>query len=213
MRPAACTSVRKAPARAPGPACYGNGGTQPTVTDAHLLLGHLAADRFLAGRMQLDTAASTRAVEDARCEAARPRRAARRGRHHRDRDRGDGERRARGDDRTRTRSARLRARRLRRRGSAARRRRGARTRDQHRDHSAGAGHVLRVRHAHGRSAARIRADVSRAAHGRRTRRNGSVLQNARSRSDDVAAHRPACRARTRCSNTRSTCATSVRTTR
>jgi N-methylhydantoinase A len=48
---------------APGPACYGNGGTQPTVTDAHLLLGHLAADRFLAGRMQLDTAASTRAVE------------------------------------------------------------------------------------------------------------------------------------------------------
>ena len=49
---------------APGPACYGNGGTQPTVTDAHLLLGHLAADRFLAGRMQLDTAASTRAVEE-----------------------------------------------------------------------------------------------------------------------------------------------------
>jgi N-methylhydantoinase A len=48
---------------APGPACYGNGGTQPTVTDAHLLLGHLAADRFLAGRMHLDTAASTRAVE------------------------------------------------------------------------------------------------------------------------------------------------------
>ena len=48
----------------PGPACYGNGGTQPTVTDAHLLLGHLAADRFLAGRMQLDTAAATRAVEE-----------------------------------------------------------------------------------------------------------------------------------------------------
>jgi N-methylhydantoinase A len=47
----------------PGPACYGAGGTQPTVTDAHLLLGHLAADRFLAGRMPLDTAAATRAVE------------------------------------------------------------------------------------------------------------------------------------------------------
>ena len=46
----------------PGPACYGNGGTQPTVTDAHLVLGHLAADRFLAGRMQLDLAASTSAV-------------------------------------------------------------------------------------------------------------------------------------------------------
>ena len=48
---------------APGPACYGNGGTQPTVTDAHLLLGHLAADKFLAGRMQLDPAAAERAVE------------------------------------------------------------------------------------------------------------------------------------------------------
>jgi N-methylhydantoinase A len=47
----------------PGPACYGGGGTQPTVTDAHLLLGHLAADRFLAGRMQLDTTAATRAME------------------------------------------------------------------------------------------------------------------------------------------------------
>jgi N-methylhydantoinase A len=47
---------------APGPACYGNGGTLPTVTDAHLLLGHLAADRFLAGRMQLDTNAATAAV-------------------------------------------------------------------------------------------------------------------------------------------------------
>jgi N-methylhydantoinase A len=48
----------------PGPACYGNGGTLPTVTDAHLLLGHLAADKFLAGRMQLDPAAAARAVAD-----------------------------------------------------------------------------------------------------------------------------------------------------
>ena len=47
----------------PGPACYGGGGTLPTVTDAHLLLGHLAADRFLAGRMRLDAAAAARAVE------------------------------------------------------------------------------------------------------------------------------------------------------
>ncbi len=49
---------------APGPACYGNGGEQPTVTDAHLLLGHLAADRFLAGRMRLDVDAASRAVAD-----------------------------------------------------------------------------------------------------------------------------------------------------
>lgn len=47
----------------PGPACYGNGGTAPTVTDAHLLLGHLAAERFLGGRMALDTPAAQRAVQ------------------------------------------------------------------------------------------------------------------------------------------------------
>jgi N-methylhydantoinase A len=38
----------------PGPACYGRGGTEPTVTDANLLLGRLDPDNFLAGEMQLD---------------------------------------------------------------------------------------------------------------------------------------------------------------
>ncbi|MPZ63316.1 MAG: hydantoinase/oxoprolinase family protein [Propionibacteriales bacterium] len=38
---------------APGPACYGWGGTRPTVTDADLLLGYLTAERFLDGRLQL----------------------------------------------------------------------------------------------------------------------------------------------------------------
>jgi N-methylhydantoinase A len=38
----------------PGPACYGNGGTEPTVTDADLVLGYLDADSFLGGRMRLD---------------------------------------------------------------------------------------------------------------------------------------------------------------
>jgi N-methylhydantoinase A len=38
----------------PGPACYGRGGTQPTVTDADLVLGYLAADTFLGGRLHLD---------------------------------------------------------------------------------------------------------------------------------------------------------------
>src|SRR5262249_36699401 len=37
---------------APGPACYGLGGAEPTVTDANLLLGRLAADRFLGGEMR-----------------------------------------------------------------------------------------------------------------------------------------------------------------
>jgi N-methylhydantoinase A len=42
----------------PGPACYGRGGEEPTVTDANLLLGRLAADRFLGGEMPLDPAAA-----------------------------------------------------------------------------------------------------------------------------------------------------------
>ncbi len=47
---------------APGPACYGQGGSEPTVTDANLVLGRLAADRFLGGEMQLDLAAAKRAI-------------------------------------------------------------------------------------------------------------------------------------------------------
>lgn len=38
----------------PGPACYARGGTQPTVTDADLLLGYVDADYFLGGRLGLD---------------------------------------------------------------------------------------------------------------------------------------------------------------
>jgi N-methylhydantoinase A/oxoprolinase/acetone carboxylase beta subunit/N-methylhydantoinase B/oxoprolinase/acetone carboxylase alpha subunit len=38
----------------PGPACYGRGGTEPTVTDALLVLGYLDAKRFLGGDMALD---------------------------------------------------------------------------------------------------------------------------------------------------------------
>jgi N-methylhydantoinase A len=46
----------------PGPACYGRGGTEPTITDANLLLGRLGADRFLGGEMKLDVAAAERAM-------------------------------------------------------------------------------------------------------------------------------------------------------
>ncbi|MCD6073626.1 MAG: N-methylhydantoinase A/acetone carboxylase subunit beta [Rhodospirillales bacterium] len=48
----------------PGPVCYGQGGTQPTVTDANLILGRLAADRFLGGEMTLDLKAAERAMQD-----------------------------------------------------------------------------------------------------------------------------------------------------
>ena len=47
----------------PGPACYGRGGTEPTVTDADLVLGHIAAESFLGGDMTLDVAAARRAIE------------------------------------------------------------------------------------------------------------------------------------------------------
>jgi N-methylhydantoinase A len=46
----------------PGPACYGNGGTEPAVTDANLALGYLDATRFLGGARLLDAAASERAI-------------------------------------------------------------------------------------------------------------------------------------------------------
>src|SRR5947209_13696106 len=42
----------------PGPACYGVGGTEATVTDANLVLGRLNAERFLGGEVVLDVAAS-----------------------------------------------------------------------------------------------------------------------------------------------------------
>ena len=38
----------------PGPVCYGRGGSEPTITDANLILGRLGADRFLGGEMRLD---------------------------------------------------------------------------------------------------------------------------------------------------------------
>ena len=46
----------------PGPACYGQGGTQPTITDANLVLGRIDPDHFLDGRMRLDVEAARKAV-------------------------------------------------------------------------------------------------------------------------------------------------------
>ena len=52
----------------PGPACYGQGGTQPTVTDADVVLGYLNPAYFLGGRMSLDRAAAEAAVGKAIAE-------------------------------------------------------------------------------------------------------------------------------------------------
>ena len=68
--PAGCSgSARTAPAPGPGPACYGRGGTEPTVTDANVVLGIIDPDYFLGGRMKLDRAKAEAAVGTAGGEA------------------------------------------------------------------------------------------------------------------------------------------------
>ncbi len=47
----------------PGPVCYGRGGTEPTVTDAALVLGYLDPDNFAGGRMRLDKPAAEEAIQ------------------------------------------------------------------------------------------------------------------------------------------------------
>ena len=54
---------RSAGAR-PGPACYGTGGSEPTVTDANLVLGRLGAESLLGGGMAVDPDAARRAIHD-----------------------------------------------------------------------------------------------------------------------------------------------------
>lgn len=53
----------------PGPVCYARGGTEPTVTDANLILGYLDAGSLLGGRMSIDYDGAVRAFED---KVARP---------------------------------------------------------------------------------------------------------------------------------------------
>ncbi|MDT2020045.1 hydantoinase/oxoprolinase family protein [Methylocella sp. CPCC 101449] len=48
----------------PGPACYRRGGTEPTITDADVVLGMIDPAYFLGGKMDLDIAASERAIND-----------------------------------------------------------------------------------------------------------------------------------------------------
>ena len=48
----------------PGPACYNRGGTEPTVTDAQVVLGRMDADKFLGGDLPLDPALSHKAIKE-----------------------------------------------------------------------------------------------------------------------------------------------------
>lgn len=48
----------------PGPACYGKGGTEPTVTDAQVVLGRLDPEQFLGGDLSLDASLAARAIDE-----------------------------------------------------------------------------------------------------------------------------------------------------
>ncbi|MEO1681024.1 MAG: hydantoinase/oxoprolinase family protein [Pseudomonadota bacterium] len=48
----------------PGPACYGRGGTEPTVTDAQVVLGRLDPERFLGGDLSIDRALAEKAIKE-----------------------------------------------------------------------------------------------------------------------------------------------------
>ncbi|HSC43767.1 MAG TPA: hydantoinase/oxoprolinase family protein, partial [Candidatus Binatia bacterium] len=48
----------------PGPVCYGRAGTEPTITDANLILGRLNPENFLGGEMRLDIGAAKRALAE-----------------------------------------------------------------------------------------------------------------------------------------------------
>ena len=74
----------------PGPACYGLGGTEPTVSDADLVLGLLDPGYFLGGEMALDPSAALRAIETRACDANGHERHARGPGHSRSRQREHG---------------------------------------------------------------------------------------------------------------------------
>ena len=84
----------------PGPACYGRGGSEATVTDAQVVLGRISPKNFLGGAMQLDAEAAQRAVAQDR-PAHRQGRGGDRARHRAHRQHQHGGRVAGGADRAR----------------------------------------------------------------------------------------------------------------
>ena len=135
---ARCESVRNSAGADPGPAALGRGNEQPTITDAHLVLGRLNPDRYLGRRWRSAPRARRACDRRARVEARHV------GGRDRERDPADRQRQHDGGDAsdlgpTRPRPARFRARRRRRRGSAARGRHRPRARDPAGGRAAGAG--------------------------------------------------------------------------
>ena len=123
----------------PGPACYGRGGTEATVTDANLVLGRLSPRGLLGGGMALDESLARKAIAPLAAAARLPGRAHRAWHaRHRRRQHGAGD--PRGLGRARARSARLRAAAVRRRRPAARDRCGEEPRHHALPRAVRAGH-------------------------------------------------------------------------
>ena len=129
----------------PGPVCYRRGGTEPTVTDANVVLGRLNPSYFLGGEIGLDVEGARRAIEERCAKPLGPRRRRGRERDRRDRERRDGQRAPPDLGAARLRPARLRARRLRRRRPRARERARPRRRDADAADPAQPRHLLRHR--------------------------------------------------------------------
>ena len=134
---------RSAGAR-PGPACYGLGGIEPTVTDANVVLGYIAPGPLASGALDRLARAGRAGRRRAR-RAPRPLDARGRARHPRPRERRDDARAPRRLDREGPRPGRLRPRRLRRLGPGARGGARRRARRPHRDRAAARRPLLRGR--------------------------------------------------------------------
>ena len=80
----------------PGPICYRGGGTEPTITDANVVLGRLDPDNFLGGQMKLDADAAARGIAEKIAKPSEDRHCRRRAGDRRDRDLEDVARGARG---------------------------------------------------------------------------------------------------------------------
>ena len=143
----------------PGPAAYGRGGHQPTVTDANVVLGRIDAESPLSGEVRLDASAAESAVARLAAELGLDAAACARG-HRRGRRPGDGCRAAHRQRRTRRRPTRHHTRRVRRRGTAPCMPGGGRVGMRTDPRPAGGGHAGGVRSGGRAHPARSRADGS-----------------------------------------------------
>ena len=145
----------------PGPACYGIGGTAPTVTDADMVLGYLDREALLGGALRIDLAAAERAIDAAIARPLGMTGTGSRGAHRRSRQQQYGAGIAHRVDRTRPRSAGVQPHRLWRRGPCACSVAGRGIADTGSDRAAGAWCILGTWTGGKRSQARLFAHAVR----------------------------------------------------